>query len=71
MSDEADRADDIIERKQAEGLEQARLGNAMQALREERYKGPCFCGEVMGKRFCGPECRDDFEREQRAKSRRL
>lgn len=66
MADIADKANDHIERENA-GLLAKRLPTGPAAC------GAChFCGEeVHGEaRFCDADCRDDYEREQRAAKQR-
>lgn len=64
--DDADRAEERIE----QALDDA-LGEVRRA-QEHGVKavGAClFCGEPLPDhmRFCGPDCRDDWEHEQRMK----
>jgi hypothetical protein len=67
MSDEADRADRLIE---------AALQNALAAARRNRgpeATGYClWCEEPVaeGRRWCGPECREEWERHHAAERRR-
>lgn len=55
MADEADRADELIERRVQEGIERIRHANKAPHL------GHCFCGALMGRKYCGPECREEAE----------
>lgn len=54
MADDADRADKEIEA----GLQEA-LWRARQIVKP--HLGHCYCGELEGRRFCGPECKAEFE----------
>jgi hypothetical protein len=68
MSDDADRAEEIIEQTVVEALAAAR-----RAKRDGRATGRClWCGEKtgQGRRWCGPDCRDDWERAHAAARRR-
>ena len=67
MSDDADRADRMIEQTVADAIAAARRARALP------YTGLChWCGDVTGggRRFCDADCRDDWERAHAAASRR-
>lgn len=77
MADEVDLANDLAEHALQAALRQARTGNKLPP------KGSCyFCdaelpmeaneqGVLVNKRlFCDADCAQDWEREQRAKTRR-
>jgi hypothetical protein len=64
--DIADRADQEIESMMMERLHRARKTKPVQ---EHKGDCDCFCGEKTGVRFCGPECRDEFDRVERARAR--
>ena len=67
MSDDADRADRIIEQTVADALSAARRARSLP------YTGLChWCGEKtgQGRRWCSPDCRDDWERRHAADRRR-
>lgn len=64
MSDYADRSDTRIAQIVEQGLDQVRRASRMAAT------GNChFCDEEVtpGNLFCDIDCRDDFERENRAR----
>lgn len=52
--DDADRADELIERRVQEGIAKARMI-------KKPHLGHCYCGELVGRRFCGEECKAEFE----------
>ena len=63
--DEVDNASGAIEAHMAEALSRARQGAILPLPR-----GACFFCERevgRGRRFCSPECRDDYQCEQDAK----
>jgi hypothetical protein len=65
MADNADRADVEIERATQQAIKQSRAG-AMRPL------GACYwCGDAAPPAglFCGPDCRDDWQRERDARAR--
>lgn len=51
--DDADRADELIERRIQEGIAKARQI-------KKPHLGHCYCGELAGRRFCGPECHEEY-----------
>jgi hypothetical protein len=60
MADEADKANDHMERELAIRIKAAR------AVKTPETTGSCFfCGEDVGQgvRFCSKDCADDWERE--------
>jgi hypothetical protein len=64
--DEADIAAPLIEATVEMGIRQARSAPALMP------RGQChFCDEEVadGLRFCGPDCRDDFQAEEEALKR--
>jgi hypothetical protein len=68
MSDDADRAEEIIEQTVADAIAAAR-----REKRAARATGRClWCGEKtgQGRRWCSPDCRDDWERAHAAARRR-
>jgi len=68
MSDEADRADRMIEQTVADAIAAARRGK-----KAARATGRClWCREKtgQGRRWCSPDCRDDWERAHAAACRR-
>lgn len=54
MADEADRADEWIQAQLEESLAKAR-----QVVKP--HLGHCYCGELVGRRFCGSECKEEYE----------
>lgn len=64
--DEIDRSSEHAEKMLAAQIAATRRRAATPTL----PAGTClFCGEdTPGRSFCGPECRDDFQREQRIRS---
>lgn len=62
MGDIADRADVEIEMM---------LRGAMAKTKPvpAKHEGDCYCGEHLGIRFCGPDCRDMYEKEESARQR--
>ncbi len=61
MADEADKANDHMERELAIRIKAARSVKAVETT------GHCFfCGEDVGAgvRFCSKDCADDYERER-------
>jgi len=68
VSDDADRADRIIEQTVADAIAAAR-----RAKRDARATGRClWCGEKtgQGRRWCSAECRDDWEHHHARQARR-
>jgi hypothetical protein len=65
MADEADLGNDRLEEILSDGL--AAVRRQIKPL--EPHVGPCFCLAEMNVRFCGPECRDDWQRAQDAMKR--
>ncbi len=68
MSDEADRADRLIDASVEQAIARAR----MRAREVMPYTGFCYyCGERVKSpyRWCGTECRDDWERTYAAHGR--
>lgn len=64
MTDEADRSDAKIEAAILEGIRKVRAGKSL------AWTGEChWCGDGVPEphRFCGADCRDDYERMERAK----
>ncbi len=67
MSDDADRSDLKIEAAILEGVQKARVARALP------WTGACLNCEadvVEPLRFCDADCRDDFERLERARKLR-
>jgi hypothetical protein len=62
MGDIADRADAEIEMMMREAIARTKPVPV-------KHDGECYCGDRLGVRFCGTDCRDMFEREERAKQR--
>jgi hypothetical protein len=65
MADDADRADAEIAQATAEAIKRTRQP-AMRPL------GACYwCGDTSPPQglFCGPDCRDDWQRERDARAR--
>lgn len=63
--DDIDRAN-----QEAESLLAMQLWQASQEKERLVAKGSCwFCDEATPHRFCSPECRDDYAREQAAYQR--
>jgi hypothetical protein len=68
VSDEADHADALIEAAVVDAIDRAR-----RARKAARATGRClWCREKtgQGRRWCGPDCRDDWERAHAAACRR-
>jgi len=66
MSDACDRADIEVERELTEALR----NQAARAATMQQPCGFCFnCDEIVaaGQRYCDGDCRDDFERLERAR----
>ncbi|MGB7650902.1 MAG: hypothetical protein WBL62_06890 [Gallionella sp.] len=66
MTDICDRAADEVERELAEALRK----QAARAAMVQQPCGFCFnCDEIVGVglRYCDGDCRDDFERLERAR----
>lgn len=64
MTDDADRTDGKIEASIAEGVRLARSGPTL------AWSGAChYCESDVAEplRFCDADCRDDFERVERAR----
>jgi hypothetical protein len=66
MADDVDRAQDYIELRLNDHIERAR------AIKPKfDWVGSCYCGEVEGDNsphFCGVWCRDQYEKERRARA---
>lgn len=69
MSDEVDFANDIVEQTIQNAI------NASGAFKSGiKYTGSCFnCGEAlaMPKRWCGADCRDEYESKSSSTHRKL
>jgi hypothetical protein len=62
--DEFDRASELEERQRVDALARSRAGNCLTPT------GDChFCGELVKRLFCDTDCRDAYERVQRARKR--
>lgn len=65
--DEADKGNEQAEKLLSHYIDKVRRRAAI----HETPAGAClYCDEACpGRNFCGPECRDDYEREQRLRSK--
>ncbi len=64
MTDDADRTDSKIEAAILDGIQRVRSGPAL------TWSGVChYCDSEIAEplRFCDADCRDDFERVERAR----
>jgi hypothetical protein len=62
--DEADRASDREEADRDRALKAARSIHSLPSI------GAChWCHSPVEEQFCGPECRDDWQKQQDARSR--
>jgi hypothetical protein len=62
MSDDADRADAEVEQMLVESLYRLRTAAAAPVM---LFDGGCYCGELARVRFCGKDCRDEYDRDAR------